>query len=103
MLLVGEQSKNVPLLESVAQVVATGTTSIISFPQQFFGSAVAIKLTNLDATNSATFVIGGSSRPTRTLQANQWTAIGDTIINLITITAGAAGAVLVEAQVQRFQ
>lgn len=84
-------------------VIPAGTTQTISFPNQFLGYAVSILISNLDAANIATYQINGDAMPILTLSTASFRAIDDTKINLITVTAGAAGAVQIEAQVQLFK
>jgi len=95
----GLKSSDVPILEPVSVIIPAGVTRTISFPNEFFGRAIAIRISNNDAANVATYQINGGSRATLTLAANANRTINDTIINLITIVAGAAGSVQVEAQV----
>jgi len=92
-------SSEVPIIEPVSILIPAGATQTISFPDQFFGRAVAIIITNLDGTNTATYIINGSSNVTLTIRSDASRIINDTIISLLTITAGALGAVQVEAQV----
>jgi len=99
----GLKSSEVPVLEPVSFIVPTGTTVTRSFPDEFFGLCIAIRITNLDGANVATYQINGESRPTLTLQAGGNRSINDTVIQLITIVAGAAGDVQVEAQVLKFE
>lgn len=96
-----ETKSQVPLLEPVTVIVPAGTTRTISFINEYLGRATSILISNLDATNVATYQIGGATQPTLTLSTGAFRAIDDTMISLITITAGAAGAVQVEAQVQK--
>ena len=98
-----ETKSQVPLLAPVMVVVPAGTTRTISFPNEFLGEAISILISNLDATNVATYQIGGEAQPTLTLSTQAFRSIDDTRIKLITVTAGAAGAVQVEAQVQQFE
>jgi len=93
------QTSEVPIIEPVSILIPATASRTISFPDEFFGRAVAIIITNLDATNVATYIINGASNPTLTLRTDTSRIINDTIINLITIQAGATGAVQIEAQV----
>ena len=92
-----------PLLAPITVIVPLGTTRTISFPDEFLGEAVSIIVTNLDAANNASYRINGQSQPTLTLLSGAFRAIDDTKIKLLTITAGAAGAVQLEAQVQLYK
>ena len=91
--------KNIPITEPVEVNVPAGTTDIISFPNRFMGNAVAIRITNLDAVNNATYRIGGASRTALVLSAGGNRTINSTNISLLEIVAGGAGATQVEAQV----
>lgn len=95
-----EKSSNVPILAPVMVIVAQGTSKTISFPDEYMGEAVSLLISNLDATNVATYQIGGPAMPTLTLSTSSFRSFDDTKIRLITVTAGAAGAVQVQAQVQ---
>jgi len=95
-----EQKSKIPILAPVMVVIAAGTSKTISFPDEYMGFATSILISNLDASNVATYKIGGDTMPELTLSTGAFRAIDDTMIKLITITAGAAGAVQVEAQVQ---
>lgn len=96
-----ETKNQVPLLEPVMVIVPAGTTRTISFPDEFLGVCISILISNLDAANVATYQIGGAAQPTLTLATQAFRTIDDTKIKLLTVTAGAAGAVQVEAQVQK--
>jgi len=95
----GLKSSDVPILEPISALVLAGTTRTISFPNEFFGLAIAIRITNLDGANVATYQINGGSSITLTLAAGGNRSINDTVIELLTVTAGAAGPVQIEAQV----
>jgi hypothetical protein len=97
-----ENSSQVPLIEPIMVVIPAGTTRTISFSNEFFGIATSLLITNLDAANVATYQIGGAAMPSLNLATNAFRTIDNTKIKLITITAGAAGAVQLEAQVQRW-
>ena len=84
----------------VSDEVPAGTSKVISFPNQFLGVAESIVITNLDASNIATYQINGESNPTLTLTTGGERTIDKTVISTIKITAGAAGAVQVQAQVK---
>ena len=96
-----ETKSQVPLLEPIMIVVQAGQTRTISFINEYLGRATSILISNLDASNIATYQIGGPSQPTLNLSTGAFRTIDDTRIDLLTITAGAAGAVQIEAQVQR--
>ncbi len=101
--LVNEKQSQIPILAPVMVVIPAGTTRVISFPNEFLGKCVSILISNLDAANVATYQIGGQSQPILTLSTAAFRSIDSTKIELLSITAGAAGAVQVEAQVQLYQ
>jgi len=85
------------LEEPISFIVAAGTTVTTSFPQTFFRFASSIIITNLDAANVATYQINGESQPILTLAAGDFRTLNGIKVALITIVAGAAGAVQVQA------
>jgi len=95
----GLKSSDVPLLQPVSLTIAAGVTRTISFPDEFFGLAIAIRITNLDGGATSTFRINGETNPTLILPAGGNRSINDTIVTLLTITAAVGGACQVEAQV----
>ena len=89
---------NLPLLFPVTVTIPLGTTQTISFPDQFVGRAVAVKIRNNDGANDLSYrwnlnpesnIIASSSNDT----------IDGTAINYLTITTGGAGTATVQAQV----
>ena len=101
--MVQEVKSQVPILSPIMVIVPQGVTQTISFPNEYLGRAVSILISNLDASNVATYQIGGNAMPILSLSTGAFRSIDDTNISIIKITAGAAGAVQVEAQVQLFQ
>ena len=101
--MVNEKVNQIPILSPVVVIVPAGVTRVISFSNEFLGNAVSILISNLDAANVATYQIGGQNQPILTLSTAAFRSIDNTKISIISITAGAAGAVQVEAQVQLFQ
>jgi len=93
------KASDLPLIPPVRVEVAAGTTRIISFPNEFFGSAVAIQLVNNDGSNAANYRYGGESQPLKVIPASASRDISNTIVNLLEVQAGAVGTVSVEAQV----
>ena len=91
-------SGNVPLLYPVRVICAAGATTGISFPDQFLGRAISLKISNNDATNSATYDYN-LNRVFANLAASAFDTVDNTVVNYLTVIAGAAGTVLVEAQV----
>ena len=89
---------DVPLLFPISVVVAGGTTRVISFPDEFLGVAVNLKITNNDGANAATYRIGQDAMNDRNLPASNFDTISNANVKYVSVTAGAAGTVLVEAQ-----
>jgi len=87
-------------LPIVKVIIPAGTTVVTSFPQNFFGRATDLRLTNLDGANLATYQINGESSPVLTLLANSFVTFGATEINLLSVTAGVAGNCQIEATVR---
>lgn len=85
------------LEEPISVIVAAGATQTVSFPQEFFGFGTSLIITNLDATNVATYQINGETQPVLTLAANAFRTLNNVKLSLITIVAGAAGAVQIQA------
>ena len=98
-----ENVNQIPILAPVVVIVPAGSTRVISFPNEFLGNCVSILLSNLDAANVANYQINGQSMPILTLATSAFRSIDDTKIHTLLITAGAAGGVQVEAQVQLFK
>jgi hypothetical protein len=94
-------SGNTPLLYPVRVIVpaaALGTNFGISFPDQFLGRAISLKITNNDSANAA-FYDYNLNGQLQSLAASSFSTIDNTVVNYLTIQAGVAGTVLVEAQV----
>ena len=91
-------SGNTPLLYPVRVICAAGVTTGISFPDQFLGRAISLKISNNDAANAASYDYNLNGQ-FQNLAASNFATIDNTIVNYLTITAGAAGTTLVEAQV----
>jgi len=91
-------SGNLPLLYPVRIVCLAGVTTGISFPDQFLGRAISLKISNNDAANAASYDynLNGTFQ---NLAASNFATIDNTMVNYLTITTGALGTVLVEAQV----
>jgi len=88
-------------LKIVKVVVPAASTVVTSFPDQFFGRATDMKLTNLDGANNLTYQIDGESTPILTLLANSFVTFGSTEIELLSVTSGAGGAAQIEATVRK--
>ena len=88
------------VLPLIKVVVPAGTTRTISFPDEFFGTAKDIRLTNLDGAANGTFRIGGQSQPTLTLLPAALLPFGGLGIKLITLGAAIGGALQMEATIE---
>ncbi len=93
---------NIPLLYPIRVVCPAGATTNISFPDQFLGRAIAIKITNNDAANAASYDYN-LNRVFANLAASSFDVVDGAVVNYLTVIAGAAGTVLVEAQVLPIQ
>jgi len=93
------KTSDIPILPTVRVSVPAGTQRIISFPTEFFGSAISIQIQNEDGTNTATYRYGGETQVLKNLPASSFRDIDNAIVNLLEINAGALGPVIVEAQV----
>ena len=90
---------NLPLLVPIRVILPANTPNqIISFPDRFLGRAVSLKITNNDAANLATYAYNQNSQFSN-LQPSAFDTLDGTIINILTVNTGAAGTVLIEAQV----
>jgi hypothetical protein len=93
---------NVPLLYPIRVVCPAGVQTNISFPDQFLGRAIAIKITNNDAANAATYDYN-LNRVFANLAASSFDVVDGAVVNYMTINAGAGGTCLIEAQVLPLQ
>jgi hypothetical protein len=91
-------SGNTPLLYPVRVICPAGVTTGISFPDQFLGRAISLKITNNDAANAATYDYNLNGQFAN-LAASSFDTLDNTVVNYLTVNAGAAGTVLIEAQV----
>tara|TARA_R110000751_G_scaffold63272_1_gene130680 strand:+ start:405 stop:776 length:372 start_codon:yes stop_codon:yes gene_type:complete len=95
-------SGNTPLLYPVRIVVPAaavlGTNFGISFPDQFLGRAISLKITNNDGVN-ACFYDYNLNGQFQSLAASSFDTVDNTVVNYLTVQAGAAGTTLIEAQV----
>lgn len=91
-------SGNTPLLYPVRVVCPQGVQTALSFPDQFLGRAINLKITNNDGTNAATYDYNLNG-VFANLPASSFATLDNAVVNYLTIIAGAAGTVLVEAQV----
>ena len=89
---------NLPLLFPITiQIPAAGAQQTISFPDQFQARAVAVKLSNNDGANNATYTWNLNPQ-INILRSSSFDTIDGTSIEYLTITPGAAGNVIVQAQ-----
>ena len=88
----------VPLLYPVRILCPANTTTGISFPDQYLGRAISLKITNNDGTNAASYDYNLNS-VFANLAASTFATVDNTVVNYLTVIAGAAGSTLVEAQV----
>ena len=91
-------SGNSPLLYPVRVICAAGATTGISFPDQFLGRAISLKISNNDSANAASYAYNLNGQ-FQNLAASNFSTIDNTVVNYLTVIAGAAGTTLVEAQV----
>jgi hypothetical protein len=91
-------SGNTPLLYPVRVICPANVTTGISFPDQFLGRAISLKITNNDAANATAYDYNLNGQ-FQNLAASSFATVDNTIVNYLTINAGAAGTTLVEAQV----
>lgn len=89
---------NVPLLYPIRIVCPAGTTTAVSFPDQFLGRAIAVKISNNDATNAVTYDYN-LNNTFANLAASAFDVVDGAVINYMTVNAGALGTTLIEAQV----
>ena len=91
---------NLPLLSPATVVIpAGGAQQTISFPDNFAGRAVAVKLSNNDGANNAFYFWNLNAGQVNILRSSSFDTIDGTSIDYLTITPGAAGNVVVQAQV----
>jgi|TARA_R110000751_G_scaffold199644_1_gene304442 hypothetical protein len=93
---------NVPLLYPIRVICPQGVQTDISFPDQFLGRAIALKIRNNDGANTATYDYN-LNRTFASLAASTFDTIDGAVVNYLTVIAGAAGSCLVEAQVLPLQ
>ena len=91
-------SGHTPLLYPVRLICPANTTTGISFPDQFIGRAISLKISNNDSANAASYDYNLNGQ-FQNLAASNFATVDNTIVNYLTIIAGAAGTTLVEAQV----
>jgi len=87
-------------LPIVKVIVAAGQTRTVSFPDEFFGEAIDLRLTNLDGAANASYQMDGESQPTVILGAGTFVTFGGTRVRLIRLNAAVGGALQMEATVR---
>jgi len=91
-------SGNVPLLYPIRVICPQGVQTNISFPDQFLGRCINLKITNNDGTNAASYDYNLNGLFAN-LPSSTFATVDNAVINYLTVIAGAAGSTLVEAQV----
>ncbi len=89
---------NLPLLFPVTITIPLGTTQTVSFPDQFAGRAVAVKIRNNDGANDLSYT-WNLNPEINIIASSSFDTIDGTTINYLTITTGGAGTATVQAQV----
>jgi len=87
-------------LPIIKVVVAAGGTRTVSFPDEFFGECIDLRLTNLDGAANASYQMDGESQPLIILGGGQFVTFGGTRIRLITLNAAIGGIMQMEATVR---
>jgi len=92
-------SGNTPLAYPVRLVCPANTTTRISFPDQFLGRAISLKITNNSGANAASYDYN-VNEVFANLAASTFATLDNAIVNYLTVITGAAvgDTVLVEAQ-----
>ena len=93
---------NIPLLYPIRIVCPAGVQTNISFPDQFLGRAIALKIHNNDGGNAATYDYN-LNKVFASLAASTFDVVDGAVVNYLTVIAGAGGTCLVEAQVLPLQ
>jgi hypothetical protein len=88
-----------PLTTPVRVSVPAGTQRIISFPNEFFGTAVAIQIINESGAGAMTYRYNGESTPLFNIPASSIRSVSNTIVQLLEINADAGGVATMEAQI----
>ena len=88
-----------PLATPIRVSVPAGTQRIISFPNEFFGTAVAIQIVNDSGAGALTYRYNGESTPLFNIPASSIRSVSNTIVQLLEVNADAGGTATVEAQI----
>ena len=88
-----------PLATPVRVSITAGTQRIISFPNEFFGTAVAIQIVNDSGAGALTYRYNGESTPLFSIPASSIRSVSNTIVQLLEVNADAGGGATVEAQI----
>ena len=83
----------------ISQQVAAGVTTTISFPSQFNGNARSILLSNRDGANAGFIRINGITSTQIRIPPSGSFAFSEQWVNLIEVSAGAAGIMDVAAEI----
>jgi len=89
---------DIPLLYPIRILCPAAATTNISFPDQFLGRAIALKITNNDGANAASYDYN-LNKVFANLAASSFDTVDSAVVNYMTIITGAGGSVLVEAQI----
>ena len=87
-----------PLLYPVRILCAANTTTRISFPDQYLGRAINLKISNNDGTNAASYRINSSTNVLSNLPASNFRSFSGMNIVSVEVQTGAAGACLISGQ-----
>ena len=91
-------SGNLPLAYPVRLLCPANTTTRISFPDQFLGRAVSLKLTNNSGANAASYRINSSTNVMSNLPASNFRSFSGMNIVSVEVQTGAAGSCLISGQ-----
>jgi len=87
-------------LPIIKVVVPAGATRTISFPDEFFGEAIDLRLSNIDAGANATYQMNGATQPIIILGAGNFVTFGSTRIRLLTVVSAVGGVLQIEATIR---
>jgi len=82
----------------ITVIVAAGATRIINFFNEFLGMASSVIFINRDAANAMTIILNNDRSNAFTIPANGSFTLSEQWVEQVEITAGAAGVVIVNAQ-----
>ena len=79
--------------------IPANTLRVVTFPTEFNSIAISLQIENQDGANAASYRLNSSTDPLVNLPASNFATVDNTVVNYLTVIAGAADTVLVEAQV----